>query len=837
MDTATPKMDRQIALEQEMTSAGIARYEAAVEKARTTSQESGTPSGTRLLMAAVDPLDKAIKALLAETAEGRPGRFANTFSTYLKGVDSRVAAYITARVILDRVTQPIMLQGCAIAVANSIEDEVRFTAFAEADAEKYDLTERHLEGSHHLRHRKRVIVFQMNRAGVAWKEWSETKKVQLGTRLIELFVQSTGLVEVVQQERGRYRVVATPATLKWLEEANARHGMLCPIYSPCIVPPKDWTSPLSGGYHTRAVRRVTLVKTRSKGYVDELFNSDLSLVYSAVNALQRTAWRINAPVLAVARQMWDEGLGLGKVLPTRDGADVPAKPAWLQAHDRTEKLDDLTDEQKAEFKEWKADAAEAHQIHARSVSRRLQAARIITIGERFVDEEELYFPHTLDFRGRVYAVPPFLNPQGNDLAKGLLTFAVGKPIGDTTGPGWLAIHGANTYGYDKASLEDRVSWTEERSVAICAVARDPLGETWWQDADSPWCFLAFCFEWAGYVAGAASYVSSLPVALDGSCNGIQHFSAMLRDPVGGSAVNLVPAAMPSDIYQTVSDNVTAKLCLLSSTGGEVGDYARAWQAFGIDRKITKRSVMVVPYGGTYMSTKDYVEEAVKERGTAALPWHIVTKGLSTEAKLERKRAFNKAVHFLAKLVWAAIGEVVVGARVVMGWLQACTRLAVKTGLPINWPTPAGLWVQQAYKTTKLQQVEVKVFGQTVKLKIAADGEGLDERRQVAGVPPNFVHSLDAAALVGCVNYACDNGIDSFCMIHDSYATRAADTEMLGACLRHAFVDLYKTHDVLDEFRTSIIAMLPPEAAEKVPPVPAKGSLDIDAVLRSDFFFA
>lgn len=820
---ASTKMDRQIALEQEMTSAGVARYEASVVKARTSGQESGTATGTRLLMAAVDPLDKAITATLADATAGRAGRFASVFSQYLTGVDSRVAAYITARVILDKITHPIQLQGCAIAVANSIEDEVRFAAFAEADKEKYDLTERHLEGSHHLRHRKRVIVYQMNKNGIHWKEWSETKKVQLGIRLIELFVESTGLAEVAVQERGRYRVIATPATMKWLEESNARHGMLCPVYSPCIVPPKDWTTPLSGGYHSRAVRRITLVKTRSKGYIDELFNMDLSSVYSAVNALQRTAWRVNPAVLAVARTMWDSGLGLGKVLPSREGAAVPAKPVWLQAHARTDKLPDLTEVQKVEFKEWKGAAADAHTIHARSISRRLQAARILSIAERFADEDELFFPHSLDFRGRVYAVPPFLNPQGNDLAKGLLTFAHGKPIGDTTGPGWLAIHGANVYGIDKVSLDDRIAWVDDHQEAILACAADPLGETMWQDADSPWQFLAFCFEWAGYEQAGSSFVSSLPVALDGSCNGIQHFSAMLRDPVGGEAVNLVPGEKPADIYQRVADRTTAKLCLIASEGGESSDVAQAWVTYGINRKITKRPVMVVPYGGTYMSTKDYVEEAVMERGLDGLPWN--------------KKEINKPLHFLAKQVWAAIGETVVGAREVMSWLQACSRLAVSTSLPINWPTPSGLWVQQAYKSTKLQKVKVRVFGQLVYLKIAVDGEGLDASRQVLGVPPNFVHSLDAAALVACVNYATENGIDNFCMIHDSYGTLAADTETMGVCLRHAFVDLYKTHDVLEQFRASIVAMLPPEDAEKVPQVPMKGTLDIDAVLQSDFFFA
>jgi DNA-directed RNA polymerase len=63
-------------------------------------------------------------------------------------------------------------------------------------------------------------------------------------------------------------------------------------------------------------------------------------------------------------------------------------------------------------------------------SLRLQLVKILSVSESFEDEEAIYFPHQMDFRGRAYAVPMFLNPQGSDLAKGMLTFANGVPIDD-----------------------------------------------------------------------------------------------------------------------------------------------------------------------------------------------------------------------------------------------------------------------------------------------------------------------------------------------------------------------------------------------------------------------
>ncbi len=40
-----------------------------------------------------------------------------------------------------------------------------------------------------------------------------------------------------------------------------------------------------------------------------------------------------------------------------------------------------------------------------------------------------YFPHNVDFRGRVYPVPPHLNHMGNDLSRGLLMLGKGEKLG------------------------------------------------------------------------------------------------------------------------------------------------------------------------------------------------------------------------------------------------------------------------------------------------------------------------------------------------------------------------------------------------------------------------
>ena len=66
---------------------------------------------------------------------------------------------------------------------------------------------------------------------------------------------------------------------------------------------------------------------------------------------------------------------------------------------------------------------------------------------------------------------------------------------------------------------------------------------------------------------------------------------------------------------------------------------------------------------------------------------------------------------------------------------------------------------------------------------------------------------------------------------------AADVERLGECCRATFVDIYKSHDVLIDFRNDIISMLPESKKNEVPMPPKKGDLIIDQVLESEFFFS
>lgn len=62
----------------------------------------------------------------------------------------------------------------------------------------------------------------------------------------------------------------------------------------------------------------------------------------------------------------------------------------------------------------------------------------------------------MDFRGRVYPIPPHLSHMGSDLARSILVFAESRPLGHE-GLNWLKLHLVNLTGLKKRnSIAERL---------------------------------------------------------------------------------------------------------------------------------------------------------------------------------------------------------------------------------------------------------------------------------------------------------------------------------------------------------------------------------------------
>ena len=518
--------------------------------------------------------------------------------------------------------------------------------FRKTDAERYtkvlkETTKRYSDNN------KRIYALRVADEYVEWEKWTTRDCLNIGLKLLDILISTTGLIELHTISRNNKtvtKVTPTPEALKYLEERAGTFAFLRPVYEPMVVKPKHWTTPYNGGYISRAIRPLRLVKRGSRAYFKNLESADMPIVYAAVNAMQDTPWQVNTFVLEVMLHFWEQGSSIGG-LPPREGKPIPPKPFDIETNEEARKA-------------WRKKAADVHEINIANRSKLIQFGIVLDIAKRYKDYKRIYMPYQLDFRGRVYAVPA-LNCQGSDVTKSLLRFAHGKPLG-SEGWKWLAIHGAGLVGNDKVSFEERINFIFDQEDVIRAIAEDPYTNRQWAgtiggfEVDCPWEFLAWCKEWVGFLDYGESYVSKIPVAMDGSCSGLQHYSAMLRDEVAGAAVNLVPASKPSDVYKMVAEKVKTALEHDLEHGTEdrlelIGDepklfegtknLAKQWIEFGITRKVTKRAVMTLCYGSKrYGFSEQLMEDFIK-------------KGKMKGEILPFTGSGKKACNYLAEKIW------------------------------------------------------------------------------------------------------------------------------------------------------------------------------------------
>lgn len=805
-----PLITEQVALEEECLKAGAEAYMKAVAELAEEGNETRSRPVAKLMIQAVPTVAAAIETLRNTRRRGP----AHVGLTLTRDIDAKVLAVHGLRECMNTLSTNRKVTGAAERIGTAVMEELNYLKWSKEQERLYKTTQTHIKHST-TGERKRAITRHMLKIANLQDltSWDAPQRTHVGMFLIDCIISSTDLFTTTLAVRDSVTVrllQASEATAAWLQDAYARSAQFMPLRVPMLCKPRDWTGPYGGGYLTSLGGVVPLVKTRNKAYLRSLDDVALDEVCAALNAIQSVPWRINEAVRAVAAQCWDAGLSIGSSLPNRDFEPLPAMPCepsevreYRKAHPEA-------------YKAWARRAAAVHERNAHLVSKRQSAAEKLALAERFTGREAIYFPHNLDFRGRVYPIPNHLNPQGDDLARGLLCFAEAKPITER-GIFWLKIHVANCFGVDKVSLEQRVAWVDNALDRLLDSGLQPMeGSRFWMEADDPFQALAACIELTGALMEGPGYLSRLSIPMDGSCNGLQNFSAMLRDPIGGKATNLVPQDKPADIYSEVA-RVVAERVRKDAEAGEA--LAILWDG-RISRKIVKQPVMTLPYGATKNGMRGQIEEALRKNLPALFP----------------KDQTWAACTYLANITYDAIGTVVVAARSAMDWLRSAAKLAASEEFPIRWTAPSGLPIMQDYRQGIEQVVKVHLDGESTRLVLLRESEKLDKKRQSYGISPNFVHSLDAAHLIGTTNVAFANGITAIALIHDSYGTHAAATDVLHACIREAFVQQY-TVDVLAKFRDELVAQLPKNLVDKLPPLPEMGDLDLDLVRQSSYFFA
>ena len=770
---------------------------------------------------------EAVQQELQAVCEVQTRGIGGKYKKWLRALPLDVAAVIAIRECIRMCTSPethVHVQDLTFNVGKLWELEVRIRQ-AEAVNPLYmqkihdQVKEKNTRDYGHLRRLYNVAVDRVFK-GTLDLALTKTEMMQIGKFGVDACYQA-GMIETVRGTNKNGTTVAyvlAPEVDSFLHGYTHTdvHGLISKEETRMICPPDPWTNLSDGGYlsiRRKAAAPLLNVRKLRKGVraeVAEAFTAEkMPQVFNAGNYLQAVPFAMHGPTRDAIVRVWQAG---GNIMGVPD-VKGPKKPDFPYAADWVK--EGAGEEELAVFNRWKRNTA-AFYDELREWRGRVREVGAFLKAVREADGP-YWFPVYFDSRGRWYyrGLP---NPQGSDLAKAVLHFHEKRPLGPR-GLFWLKVHIANSAGFDKERMQDRALWTEQNWPRIIASLDEPENHSDVWGKDAPWCMFAACWELREALRSGhpEAYCTGIPVHMDATCSGLQHFSALLRDSVGGLYVNLTDpnqCGPKQDIYSRVAANTMQVIQRDTLSDDPKVAALAAWCVrVGISRSLAKKPVMTYVYGATLRGTAEHIETVL---GKEILP----DVG---EEWLDEFKTFEHCM-YIAKKLFQGIAAAVPAAAQAMHWLKEIARQQ-PSGQRMSWHTPTGFWVQHDYQDYTDNQVRLNSCG-VVQVWVREWNEGTRAHAMRNAISPNFVHALDASHLTMVANAMAADNL-AMVAIHDSFGTHPCDVDRMHEHIRQEFVNLYSGPNLLTEFLWEVNGVGEP---------PFRGSLDLLEVLDSEFMF-
>lgn len=773
------QIDEQIQLERDAISQGLNRLHKNTYDLESKSYASATVYGA----ASIDTLLPLVVARIEDTTtrltKGQAGKAFKEIQKYLADVEPLAAAALAVKLTFDKVFSYKDKSNQTVNVCDSIglavEQECQMRHYEKhAPGLLHVLKENYWHRSIGTQQKVVVIRTLMNRYDVKqWDAWGRANRIKLGGWLLDCIMQSSGWFTKDMQQEGRKRVhyvVPTPEFLEIKDAVMRDAELFSPLAWPMLIEPNDWTHEKCGGYILNEVMRGHSMVRRGN---PTCIQGERPVEF--LNRIQKVAYRLNPFTVGVAEELDRLERAVGKFLPIIHH-DLPPKPV------------DIATNKEARHS-YNRQAAAIYNLQAQEFKKSCRTRMTMEAVQRFKGKDKFFIPWSFDYRGRAYPIPAFLTPQDTDFGKSLLSFA--EPSYMTPeAEDWLSFQVATTYGLDKATMQERLDWVKNNTHLISCVASDPILHIHeWEVADEPWQFLSACDEYYHCVLKCDRHFTSLPVATDATCSGLQILAGLAKDKNTASLVNVIPSDKPQDAYAVVS-NTAAPFCPVSIRNH-------------MDRKVVKRVVMTVPYNAKPFSNRGYIKDALLEKGIE------IDKDDLTKTVIAVRNAMD---------------EVVPGPMAVMSWIESEVAKAIDLGkTELTWSTPSGFVVTQKLMKKETIRIELQLMGDC-KLTVATqDSDKVDKQHHKNATAPNLIHSLDASLL----HFSALAFNAPIALIHDSVLCRATDMSVLSAIVRETYMYLFAEHDYLQDFANQI-------GAESNPPI--IGDLEPSSVIDSTYFF-
>jgi Mitochondrial DNA-directed RNA polymerase len=805
-------VQKQIEMEEEARALHRQGWLDNIREALASGRAGSVPMLQRMMAEAYPTVEAAMDKIMNETTRG----FGAQYRGYMRELGVRTCASLALGMAVSGAAAEQQATILLKDMGKALMAEVTYNRAAKAGAKQAaymekvarDVRRSKSKSANHIYHKARASAANV---GVGMELLPQQALITIG-KLMMRCVEPTGLITTarVGGNRGMRGTAhfhlhddVLVAMNDWIN--LPRSDGMC--YPPMIVPPTQisrdglsgmWQSPGQAAMYT-AISRLRHRDYRKMG-VDPL------PVIEPLMMLSSVPFRVNPMVLEF-------------LLRNRTGVmNLPAEPvkpklpftipAGITIAQYVSKFpEEMQARMDAELTEYKVRTRLYYGELRKFSSKMVALNAAINEAAKYAEFERVYLPTYADTRGRCYYASN-LNPQGIDAVRALLELAEPVPLGKE-GMFWLKVHIANCFGYDSTDFSDRAAYVDKMLPRLREACRLPEAyDSFWAEADSPLCAWAAASDLLRALdsGNPEAYPSRVVTQWDATCSGLQHLSAMLRDEVGGAAVNLIDhVGRKADIYIKTA---TAALEALQRDEAVNPTQMGSWLvSLGVQRAMAKKPVMTYVYGATRHGMVDYYCLYLREN-------HI---------KLPQGKSLLECAQYIAEYMWAAIPRVVPKAAELMAWLQAIAYEAASMGEYVEWEAPSGLRVPNLYAASKDTIMKLQLMGiHGIKVREYLDKP--DARKCAAAIAPNFVHSMDASHMMKVLWEMWNNGV-YMVSIHDSFGCAAAHAGLMHKVIRQKFVEMYEQCDPIQQ-----LALAYNREA------PERGNLDLQLVNSSSKFF-
>ncbi len=400
-----------------------------------------------------------------------------------------------------------------------------------------------------------------------------------------------------------------------------------------------------------------------------------------------------------------------------------------------------------------------------------------------------YFPYKIDFRGRFYANSD-LSPVTNKFIRSLLRSFDYRPFNLD----WFKFHATKAYSKDKMSFSERVFFFDRDAFLQGNLRRfdrgnffSPLGS-----CANHLEFYNVASEWKKYQnyleiygqENAGNYLSNFLISVDATSSGNQIIALLLEDSrykfflnLNAASVNGKPLSFYGEIgneYYQNCENTEIKKILDNMPDSVRSDFLKT---------IFKEYLMKGAYGLTAYSFQNNLKYII-----------------STEFE----RYFN------VKLVFMLSDSIIEDVKkrkifLFLEMLKNYAQIYAKYDQKIVWTTPLGLRIELCYPQRKRKRFQIKLKQQDTKSKTPRFKHVnksitfmeltnlLDKKKLILSLPPDFIHSFDAA-IIGLFAISMKKNANEvpFFAVHDCVLAATGDMNFIHQQLRKINYNVFST---------------------------------------------